>query len=269
MNVKELHEHYQRLATIINTIWRKEMKRLTILLFVSLALFLVAGCKQAPKSNNVTIHGSGKLETREVAISEFDTVETALHWNLAIQQGETFQITVTSDDNFIDFIDLVQTGKTIVFDLKPGYAYNIYGVTLKALVTVPEAITLRLNGSSSAKLDNLEGLTTFGAELTGATALTGRLEAARVNLDVQQNAYVELSGAAGELWLDACGNSITDLSQFLAGKAEVETSCASSAVVNVDGDLAVEASQNSRVTYAGNPRLENLNIHESASVYPH
>ncbi len=268
MKLETWHEHYQSLMTVINTIWRKEMKRLTILLFVSLALFLVAGCKQAPKSNNVTIHGSGRLETREMAVSEFDTVETALHWNLAVQRGEAFSISVTSDDNFIDFIDLVQTGETIVFDLKPGYAYNIYGVTLKALITVPQSISLRLNGSSSANLDNLEGLTTFGAELTGATALTGRLVAEQASLDVQQNAYVALSGAADELWLETCGNSVTDLSQFLAGKAEVETSCASSAVVNVNGDLAIEASQNSRITYAGNPTLENLNIQEFASVNP-
>lgn len=268
MNAKDLHQPYRTLTDVMNTIWRNEMKRLTLFIVLCLTLILVAGCKQAADNNNVTIHGSGNLETREVAVSDFDTLEAALHWNLAIRQGDTFKISVTSDDNFIDFIDVVQTGKAIVFDLKPGFAYNIYGVTLKALVTVPEAITLHLNGSSSANLDNLEGLTTFGAELTGATALTGHLEAALVNLDVQQNAYVALSGAADELRLDTCGNSVSELSQFSAGKAEVNASCASSAAVNVDGDLVVEASQNSRVTYAGNPRLENPNIHESASLNP-
>ena len=268
MKKKELQEHYRRLKNFVYTIRRIEMKPLTIILFVSLALFLVAGCKQAPSNNNVTIHGSGRLVSREETITDFDTIEVALHWRLDIQQGKTFNITITSDDNFIDFIDVVQQDKTVSFDFKPQYAYNINGVTLNARVTVPDNITLHLDGASAARLENLEEFSNFRAKLTGTTALTGQVQAKSVTLDVGQNAYVELSGTTDDLSLETCGNSITDLSRFSTGNAQVTASCASSAVVNVIGDLAVEASQNSRVTYAGNPNVKPVAVHESASVKP-
>ena len=247
------------------------MQHIIRLFLVTITLLVLSGCKQdkASRNNNVSITGSGNLVTREENVTAFNTVEAGLHWQLTIQQGEEFQVMVTSDDNFIDFINVVQQGKSLVFDFKPEYAYNIYGVTLQAQVTVPEAINLRLTGSSSASLDNLDSLATFGAELSGVTAIKGRLDATHVNLDVGQNAYVELNGTANELWLDTCGNSITDLSAFVANRAEVEASCNSTAIVNVARDLAVEASQFSRVSYTGSPSLGEVGVYESASIQPH
>ncbi len=251
-----------------NNIRRIKMKTLTIGLLVIMAL-LIAGCSQENQaSNNITVTGSGTLVTQEIALSNFDTVEAGLHFDLRIRQGEASTVTITADDNFIDFIDVNQDGTTISFGLKPEYAYNFYGTTLRAAVIMPEVAGLYLNGSSHAELDNLKNVENFAAELTGSSSLSGKLETNMAKLNVDGSAYVKLSGSGAELWLDSCGNSLADLSDFRAKEAIVQASCASKAVVNATRSLDVEAAQNSQVTYSGDPSLGEINVHEFASVSP-
>lgn len=244
------------------------MKTLTIGLLVIMAL-LVVGCSQEKQAtNNITVTGSGTLVSREITLNPFDTVEAGLHFDLRVRQGETYAVVITSDDNFIDFIDVDQDETKISLGLRPEYAYNIYSTTLRAELTMPEVAGLYLNGSSHAELDNLKDVENFAAELTGSSSLSGELETEKAALSVNGSAFVKLSGSGAQLWLDSCGSSLADLSDFRAEEATVQASCASTTVVNATGSINVEAAQNSRVTYSGDPTLGEINVHEYASVVP-
>jgi len=266
MNITLADKALLRLIQLISTMRIREMKHIITFLIVSLAITII-GCKQdKPANNNVTITGSGTLVSQNMELTGFDTVEAGLHFDLVIQQGEQFSVIITSDDNFIEFIDVVQEATTISFGLRPEYAYNFYNTTLRAEVTMPEVAGLYLNGSSHAELDSLVDVADFVAELTGSSSLSGELEAESAALNVYGSTYVKLTGSGKRLQLDACGNSITDLSDFYVEDAALHTSCASTAEVNAAGRIDVDATQNSRVTYSGNPALGEVAAHEYAAV---
>jgi hypothetical protein len=245
-----------------------EMKHIIWLILIMLAA-LTAGCrrdKDFSQSNHVSITGSGNIVSREIAVAEFDQIEAGLHFNLAVHQGEEFSVVLFSDDNFIDFIQVEKLGTTISFGLKPGYAYNIFGATMNAEVTMPELAALELSGSSHAELAGFTSMENFQAELTGSSSLSGKLEAETASFNVYGNAYVKMAGSSEKLWLDGCGNSVIDLGEFRAEDATLDLACASTAAVNVDGRLDVEAAQKSSVTYVDHPVSGDMRAHENASI---
>lgn len=246
------------------------MKTISKLILVILVV-LVAGCSQIkPDSldNRVTVSGSGNLTSREVDLSDFDQIEAGLTFNVTIRQGENFGVVLTSDDNFIEYIQVEQSGRTISFGFKPGYAYDYSGVTLRADVTMPELAGLSLSGNGHAKLNGFKAVEYFEAELSGSSFLEGELNAAKASLSLSGNTYTKMIGSAEKLRLDACGNSVADLGRYRSVDAALEVSCNSTSVVNVAGKLDVDASQYSQVFYTGGPASIVREVNESAYVGP-
>jgi len=249
---------------------RRIMQRVITYVLLIMAAFSVACEREKPVSenNDIDITGSGNIVSREIAVANFDRVEAGLHFNVTLHQGEAFSVTLFSDDNFIEFIEVEKTGTTLNFDLKPGYAYNFRQVALRAEVTMPELVGLSLSGSSHVTLDGFKPQGAFEAELTGSSSLSGELEADTTRFNVNGGAYVKLAGSSRILWLDACGNSVTDLSEFEAVNATLDVSCASTAVVNVDGKMDVDASQSAHVYTVDQPASGEMTANESASIQP-
>jgi hypothetical protein len=248
----------------------KEMKTISKLVLIALVV-LVAGCsqiKQALQDNRVTVTGSGNLTSREVVLSGFDQVEAGLTFDVTIHQGEDFHVVLTSDDNFIDYIQVEQSGRTISFGFKPGYAYDYSGVTLRADVTMPELAGLRLSGNGHAKLNGFKAVEGFDAELSGSSFLEGELNAVKASFYLSGSTYTKMIGSAENLRLDVCGNSVADLGSYRAVDAALEVSCNSTSVVNVAGKLEVDASQYSQVYYNGSPASVLREVYESAYVGP-
>jgi hypothetical protein len=248
----------------------KEMKTISKLVLIAMVV-LVAGCsqiKRASQDNRVTVTGSGNLISREVALSGFDQVEAGLTFDVTIHQGENFSVVLTSDNNFIEYIQVEQSGRTISFGFKPGYAYDYSGVTLRADVTLPDLTELRLSGNGHAKLNGFKDVKGFVAELSGSSFLEGELNAAKASFNLSGSTYTKMIGSAENLRIDACGNSVADLGSYRAKDAALEVSCNSTSVVNVAGKLDVDASQYSQVFYTGGPTSIVRKVNESGYVGP-
>ena len=244
------------------------MKTIVKLITITLTILLVACSRfnQGPENNDITIHGSGNLVSKEIDVNDIDQLEAGLHFSLAIRQGEETSVRLTSDDNFIDFIQIDQVESTLVFGLDPAYAYNFYNVTLQVEVTLPDLAGLTLNGSSQAVLLDARSLSEFGAELSGSSWLTGTLQANAASFELSGSTSVELGGSAVQLRLNACGNSIANLERFAVENAALEVSCNSQTSVAVNGRLDIDASQHAQIFYFGEPERVNSALFENAFV---
>jgi len=238
------------------------------IIFVIVITTLI-GCSQVnqdERNNEINITGSGNLVTQEVNLAKFEQVEAGLHFDLTIRQGEEPHVVLTSDDNFIDFIQVEQSGSEIRFGFIPGHAYDISGVTLKAEVVTPEITRLDLDSASHAHIVGYRSQRPFEANLTGSSALTGE-----VRLDVLQvhafgSSFVQLSGSATDLSLEACGANIVDLSEYKTVDAQLEVSCASKVILGAAEQLVGDASQHAQVFYSGKPALQQFKVQEFASL---
>ena len=244
------------------------MKTISKLFLVIITLLLI-GCsqiKQDGQNEELTITGSGTLVSREVALAAFDQVEAGLYFDLHIHQGEEFQLVLTSDDNFIDYIQVAQEGNEISFGFKPSQAYDISGVTLKVDITLPQLTKLELSGTSHAHFDGYQSQQPFEANLTSSSSLTGEMQLESLKLNTSGSSYVKLGGEGANLALEACGANLVDLSEFNVKDAAIEVSCNSKVAVNVSDQLETKASQFAQVTFAGNPAVKVFDVHESAAV---
>ena len=237
------------------------------LLFV-LVIF-AAGCSKdnySSQEEHLTLTGSGSIVSQDVIVSEFDRVEASLPFVITIHQGDAFSVVITSDDNFIDYIQVFQAGGSIHFDYQPGYAYDISGVTLQAAVTLPELKRLNLSGSSSVLLDGLAIKESLTAGLSGASILKGNLTANTVDLDVNGNSSVSLAGSGTSLQVASCGSSFLDLSKYKVKDASMEAGCVSKVIVNASEKLDISASGNAQAFYVIRPAFMDITTHQFAQV---
>jgi len=237
--------------------------------FLFVLIVFTTGCSNDIRSSqkeHLTLIGSGNLVSLDVIVSEFDRVEASLPFAITIHQGHAFRVAITSDDNFIDYILVELSGRTIRFGYQPGHVYDISGVTLQAAVTLPELKRLNLSGSSTVLLDNLSINENLTAELSGVSTLKGRLTANTVDLDVNGSSFVSLAGTGSSLQVASCGNSFLDLSKYKVEDASMEAGCASKVIVNASEKLDISASGNAQAFYVIRPAFMDITTHQFAQV---
>lgn len=245
------------------------MKLICILSLIAAAIVATscAGDNPAP-DNRVTIIGSGRMVTQEIAASGFDRLDIGFAFDVTIRQGEKYKVVATVDDNLAGYLHLVTTGDTLQIGLKPGYAYDVPAATMRAEVVMPRLAGLALSGSSHATLLNVGGAPEFTAELSGSSALEGRLDAQVAGFTLTGSTLARLSGGGQRVTINVCGNSVVDLRGFQVKDAAVEASCNATVYLNLDGQLIADTSQFAQVIYRGQPDLRAVEMVERASVRP-
>jgi hypothetical protein len=225
-----------------------------------LSALMLSGCGVIPSPLDlirrpVSITGSGNVVTREEAITGFDKVDVSHAFTVDISQGDTFSVVVRVDDNLVQYLEVVKQGSTLHIGLKPGYIYTITKATMQAEVTMPELTGLDLSGASHVAITGFKSTKALHVDVSGASHLTGDIEAGDARFDVSGASHVTLSGSGEDVTIDASGASHVDLADFPVADANVEASGASHVTVNPSGRLDVDASGGSHVNYLGMPTL--------------
>jgi hypothetical protein len=230
-----------------------------IALVVSASTFLVlTGC-------GGWVTGSGKVETREMNFTDFTALDIDSAFEVDITQDDAYRVTITTDDNLFDYVNVNQSGKTLHIGLKQPYAYM--RTTRKATITMPALQQLELSGASRAKVSGFIATSPLEMDISGASKASGSLKMADGKFEVSGASTLELSGAGQNLSLEISGASTLKLGEFTAAKAVVNVSGASRATVNVTGRLDAEVSGASTLTYLGNPTLGDIEVTGASTLH--
>jgi hypothetical protein len=235
-----------------------KFKMLILLLLVA----LMAGC--IPPLTMIT--GSGNVVTQEPDITGFDKVDAGHAFRVKISQSETYSVVVRIDDNLLDELVLDKTGSTLRIGLKPGV--GVRNATLQAEVTMPELAGLDLSGASRGTITGFQSAEYLDVGVSGASRLSGDIEAGDARFSASGASEVVLSGSAADVSLDASGASTIDLADFPVADARVDASGASRVTVDASGRLDADASGASHVYYLGNPMLGRVDTSGASSVKP-
>ena len=229
-------------------------------LTAALAASLTAGCLMS-----VSISGSGNLVTLQEEHSGFDRVHAAHAFEVEIRQGPVFSVVVETDDNVTEHLDVQVVGSTLELGLKHG-SYSLNNVTLEARVTMPVVTGVGASGASHVHLVDVRTEDRVDIDLSGASSLTGVLDARDLSFDISGASRAELSGSCDGLDIDMSGASNAQLSLLTANDVSIDASGASHASVRTDGSLSVDASGASSVVYSGEPRLRSVDTSGAASI---
>jgi hypothetical protein len=244
-----------------------------------LLVVVLSGCAAA---------GSGTPVTTQVDKAGFTKVRAADSWDVTLVRGDRYSVKVTTDSNFVDRLDVIVDGDTLVLRLKPGtWGTWTNNVTLKATVVMPRLdgldladasdasatgfstsgpLTVSLHDSSSAVLNAL-GAGTLDARAADASSISGSIRVDEGRLRLSDSSDAKLSGSARVLNLQASDGSSADLRGLRAGNATAALTDGSDATVAVDGTLDAHLSDGSDLKYVGSPRLgSSISISDDSSL---
>jgi len=257
------------------------MRRIVVV-FIILSLLTgffisASGCKS-------TVTGSGNLETRDFDYSDFSRVEIGSAFKATISRGDSYQVSITLDDNAWDYLEVSQKGDTLYIRLKQPVLY--IHVNQQTSITLPllkalslsgasrgevagfdsqESLELNISGASTLDIANMKaGNTEF--DVSGASRLTGNIVIEEGKFDISGASTVDLDGSGHDMDIAVSGASHVKLADFTVVDTEVELSGASSASINVSGRLDINLSGASRLEYSGNPVLGSVDISGASTM---
>ena len=253
---------------------------LITLVAVLTAAVLLAGC---------TATGLGGVVTEEKDLKDFTYVDVEGTFEVEIVQSESFSVTVSADESFYDYVAVSKEGETLRIYLNPRHTFTDFTLqarTLKAEITMPalhgvdlsgaskgtvtgfkssEDFSFEISGASSLKIDDSEvGDAEF--EISGASKVTGSMNADDVKCEVSGASKVDLDGSASNIIINASGASKIDLTDFPLNNANAKLSGASEASINVKGRLNAVVSDASSLYFLGNPTMGNISVTGASTI---
>jgi hypothetical protein len=209
--------------------------------------------------------GSGNLETEEYAFANFTRVEISSAFEFEIKQSNSYSINVTADDNVIDRVQISQDGQALKIRVG-GVPTSFRGVTLKALVTIPQLRGLTVSGASRGTVSNFDCTEAVSIAVSGASRVTGDITAGDIEFDVSGASTVQLEGSAADMVAIISGASRFSLGDFTVNNADVNISGASTGTINLDGRLDANVSGASTLLYIGDPVMGTINVSGASTL---
>lgn len=123
------------------------IKKIPMIAIVVLIAFMLAGC---------CIEGSGDIEKETHTLSTFSKIHVEIPGDVTISEGDKHRVTVRTDDNVIDRIDMDVRKGTLYIDLNPSTCID--PTTLRVAIQMAEIEKLIVEDSADVTFkDEFEG----------------------------------------------------------------------------------------------------------------
>ncbi len=228
------------------------------------------------------IVGTGNVISKSYDIKDFNKIEISSALQYEITQAQGFSVSVAAHENIFTYMDVYQSGTTLVVRMKPGSFSN---TSAKATITLPQMESLTVSGASKGSTKGFNQTAPLKIEVSGASQLdldakagasdvtvsgasriTGHLEAQDTRFGVSGASRCQLEGSAGSTDLNISGASRFDCSNLILKNANANVSGASHAAVNTSGVLNLEVTGASSLDYYGNPTLNKAVVNGASQI---
>lgn len=200
------------------------LKRSFGLVVYGLCLLAVVGC-----SNGIAGSGVRKSEVR--ALENFGEIRLGGAMELSVEVSTDSTVTVEADDNLLPHIKTEVEDEILTITSDNISSSKIPVIT----ITTPTLLELKVSGASTAQVNGLKN-ETLEVEASGASK-------------------IQLEGTTTDLEVEASGASQVTGGTFVAKKADLAVSGASSIELDVSDELTADASGSSKIIYHGSPKI--------------
>jgi len=208
--------------------------------------------------------GSGNLETEEYAFTNFTEVEISTAFEFEIKQSSSYNISVTADDNVMEYVQVSKDGHTLKIRL--GTVTWFGHITLRVSVAMPQLRSLTVSGASRGDIYDFSSTEDLDITVSGASRVNGDITAGNVEFDISGASTIQLEGSANDMVASVSGASRLNLGGFTVNNADVDFSGASSGTVNLNGRLDADLSGASRLWYIGEPIMGDINTSGASTI---
>lgn len=233
-------------------------------LFLFAVILMVASFSACDLTALAGVSGKGPVVPKEYNLSGFDAVEVSHAFEVVIEQGDGFQVTVKTHENLVQYLDVKVEGGTLHVGFKGIHSLN--NTDGEVYVRMPRLRAVGLSGACGAELRGDWKSESFSVDLSGASDLKGQITAGEAKLECSGASSVNLTGTADKTTIEGSGASKFHLDDFTTGDLHIELSGASHASVIVNGRLDADLSGASSLHYGGNPTLGSTDTSGASSL---
>jgi hypothetical protein len=215
------------------------------------------------------VAGSGKVVDEKREIGDISEIVLRGSGDLEIIQGGTPSLTITAEDNLLQYILTDTSGKRLTIGTKRGIGFsNTRPVHYK--LTVKDLSEISVSGAATIESANLE-VGKLSVDLSGyGRANFSKIQASSLDLNISGSGSIDASGDVDRLDISISGAGGFSGPDLKAADVNVEISGVGRAVVWATKSLRPSVSGVGSVSYYGDPTLsENnsglVNVHRIGS----
>lgn len=234
-------------------------------LFIALvgASILFSSCKKE------VIKPSSDITTMERFVDEFIGVEVSDAMEVSITYSNSTQkVVVEANSNVHTYVVTEVVGGKLKISMKKNVTFR-KNATIKVHVTLPEIVMLKASGASEVTFANQIEANHIDIEASGASEISGSLNAASTSINLSGASEVNLQGASNLATFNLSGASKFESFNFHTNDLNADLSGASEVYVTVNNNLNLVASGASEFHYSGNCSIGELSLTGSSTIKKH
>jgi plastocyanin len=216
-----------------------------------------------------TVAASPPSTDDPISLSGVEEISIAGVGRATVAIGSPSELRVSGPPNVVAQLDVTVDDGELAIEPGPQAAIELgSGEELLYEIVVERLADIRLRDQVSLELVGISG-DDMGIELRDTTAATvGDVALEELDVDVQGNALLRITGATGELNIDARQSGAFDGTELTASTADVEARDSARVVVNVSSLLEAEASDNAVIEHVGTPAQGEAEVSDAGVVRP-
>ncbi len=226
----------------------KKFNQFTVLLMATLAFPVLSAAN--PVNNNSAITGNKVVITQDRPVTPFHALKVSGGIDVELSQGNELKLQVEADENIIASIRTeVKEGVLNIY--REGNIWN--AKTMKIHLTFQQVDAITASGGCYIVSKQKLNFSRLKMDLSGGCDI--RLDCNAGNLVCTQSGGCDaiLSGKAENGTFNVSGGCDVKASEFYLKNCTIDASGGSDVSVNVTGELTMEASGASDITYFGKP----------------
>jgi hypothetical protein len=220
------------------------------LLIAATSLFLAATVK-AQKEKTETIEGNGKMVTKDIPVSSFESLKASGVYELKLSQGNAESVKIEADENLQQYFTVRNEGKQLVIDMKQLKNKNMkLKNKMKVYVTFKALKEIDLSMVGNVQTDALK-FSDLKITNNSVGHVDLNLSAKTVNVKNNSVGQVKLAGKAQSAIVENNGVGNLKAGDFVVQTMKIDNSGVGGAEVNASKELKVSDNMLGKVKNKG------------------
>jgi hypothetical protein len=211
------------------------------------------------------ISGNGKIVSERKNLSGFNSLHVSGSMDVQLRQDDEFGISISTDENLMEYIEVYLDGQTLVVQEMSGY--NLSPSRLMVIyVSAPEFRSLSVSGSGKITGENtITDNEALEMNVSGSGNIDLDVDVPKLSSSISGSGSVNLGGRTDKMDISMSGSGDIHGLDLISEEVVLDISGSANAEVNAQKSLDVHVSGSGDVVYKGNARVSK-SISGSGSV---